>query len=89
LSFGEPASFCQSTVQSNSGIRADEQFSGRAGTAAVLVGDQFVLLTTPHAARVDNLGKYTDVYNAAGQGIRIERGTNEFVTFLEGSKPKP
>ncbi len=32
-------------------LRLAEQFSGRAGAAAVLVGEQFVLLTTPHAAR--------------------------------------
>jgi hypothetical protein len=40
-------------------------------------------------ARVDNLGKYTDIYNAAGQGVRLERGTNNFVTFMEGAKAKP
>jgi RHS repeat-associated protein len=40
-------------------------------------------------AKVVNLGKYTDVYNAAGQGVRIENGTNKFITFLEGAKAKP
>jgi hypothetical protein len=40
-------------------------------------------------ARVDNLGKYTDVYNAAGQGVRLERGTNKFLYFVEGGKAKP
>jgi hypothetical protein len=40
-------------------------------------------------ARVDNLGKYTEIYNAAGQGVRLEKGTNTFVTFVEGSKARP
>ena len=40
-------------------------------------------------ARVNNLGKYTEIYNAAGQGVRLEKGTNNFVTFVEGSKAKP
>ena len=37
-------------------------------------------------ARVVKLGKYTDVYNAAGQGLRFENGTNKFIGFLEGAK---
>jgi hypothetical protein len=40
-------------------------------------------------ARVDNLGKYTEIYNAAGQGVRLEKCTNTFVTFVEGSKARP
>ena len=28
----------------------------------------------------------TDVYNAAGQGVRFENGTGRFVGFLEASK---
>ena len=40
-------------------------------------------------ARVDSLGKYTDIYNAAGQGVRLEKGTNAFQYFIEGSKAKP
>ncbi len=52
--------------------------------AAALVRD---IMSNP--ARVNNLGKYTEIYNAAGQGVRLEKGTNNFVTFVEGSKAKP
>ena len=60
------------------GIPADQE------NAAALIHD----IMTNHV-RIDRLGKYTDVYNTAGQGIRIENGTNKFVGFLEGAKAKP
>lgn len=41
-----------------------------------------------NAKTVDVKGKYVDVYNAAGQGVRYRKDTNEFVTFLEGSLRK-
>lgn len=34
-------------------------------------------------SKVVTLEKYVDVYNKAGQGVRVERGTNRFVGFLE------
>jgi RHS repeat-associated protein len=45
------------------------------------------ILSNP--ARVDHMGNYTDVYNAAGQGARFENGTNKFVGFREAGKAKP
>jgi len=36
-----------------------------------------------NADTIIKLKNYTDFYNAAGQGVRLEKGTNVFVTFLE------
>jgi hypothetical protein len=37
-------------------------------------------------ARVVRGAWSTDVYNAAGQGVRFETGTGRFMGFLEASK---
>jgi hypothetical protein len=51
------------------------------GSAAAVVRD---IMSNP--ARVVRGAVTTDVYNAAGQGVRFENGTGRFVTFLEASK---
>ncbi len=42
-----------------------------------------------HPSSVRNLGKYTEVYDAAGRGVRLEKGTNKYITLVEGSKATP
>jgi hypothetical protein len=62
-------------------------FDGTAATqqnARTLIRD---IMSKP--ARVVRLAKYTDVYNAAGQGVRFENGSNRFVGFMEGAKLSP
>jgi hypothetical protein len=49
--------------------------------AAALIRD---IMSNP--ARIVRGGQTTDIYNAAGQGVRIRNGTNEFVGFLEETK---
>jgi hypothetical protein len=39
-----------------------------------------------HPVRVVRLGRDTEVYNAVGQGVRFENGTNKFITFVEIAK---
>ena len=51
------------------------------GSAASLVRE---IMSNP--ARVARGAVTTDVYNAAGQGVRFENGTRKFITFLEGSR---
>jgi hypothetical protein len=51
------------------------------GSAAAAVRD---IMSNP--ARVVRGGMKTDVYNAAGQGVRFENGTGKFITFLEASQ---
>ena len=53
----------------------------RKGEAAGLVRE---IMSNP--ARVVRGSVTTDVYNAAGQGVRFQNGTNKFIGFLEASK---
>ncbi|GEM_PF-1683763 len=62
-------------------------FDGMTGTQEEAEAAIRSIMNNP--TRVDHLAKYIDVYNAAGQGIRIEQGTNRFVGFLELSKATP
>jgi RHS repeat-associated protein len=61
----------------------DSAFNGVAATkqnASALIRD---IMSNP--SNVVRGGKTVDVYNAAGQGVRFEAGTNKFIGFLEGS----
>lgn len=51
------------------------------GSAAAVVRD---IMSNP--ARVARGAVTTDVYNAAGQGVRFENATGRFITFVEASK---
>ena len=60
----------------------DSAFNGIPATqqnATALIRD---ILSNPSA--VVKGGMTTDVYNAAGQGVRFQTATHQFVTFLEG-----
>jgi hypothetical protein len=51
------------------------------GGAAAVVRD---IMSNP--ARVVRGARTTDVYNAAGQGVRFENGTGKFIGLLEASR---
>lgn len=60
----------------------ESAFQGlRKGNAAAAVRD-----ITSSPARIARGAATTDVYNAAGQGVRFENGTGKFVGFIEASQ---
>jgi RHS repeat-associated protein len=64
--------------------RGDPAFRGLAKGTDKALGLIRSILDDP--ARVAAGNKTVDVYNAAGQGVRLDRETGRFITFLEGSR---
>jgi RHS repeat-associated protein len=64
--------------------RGDPAFQGVAKTAESALGLIRSILGDP--ARVAAGQNTVDIYNAAGQGIRLEVGTGKFIGFLDGSR---
>ena len=64
--------------------RGDRAFQGVAKTPETALGLIRSILSDP--SRVAAGQKTVDVYNAAGQGVRLEINTGKFITFLDASK---
>jgi hypothetical protein len=64
--------------------RGDPAFQGVARTKEAAIGLIRSILNDP--SRVAAGAKTVDIYNASGQGIRLELQTGKFVTFLDASK---